>query len=179
MNKYLVISLVVVAALGVGAYFFPTLPAPQIVTQTVGAVPGTDFLEPVRLWLGQRGAVLATSTLGTACTLTSDQLYKFSAFEFTPNTASATWTLPATSTMTNLMKSAGDTMEWTFQNATTSTGINVTLAAGAGWNLSGVDANVDVWPGAAYTARELVKMSCYRQINKDINCEIRENIAAD
>ena len=77
------------------------------------------------------------------------------------------------------MKNAGDMQSWTFQNATTSTGVTVTLAAGAGWNLSGVDANSDVWAGAAYTARELIIMDCYRQINKDINCDLRESVASD
>lgn len=125
------------------------------------------------------GSVLATSTSGTATTLTQAILAAYTAIEMTPNVASFTYTLPASSTITTLMPNAGDKREWTWQNATTTTAITITLATGTGWNLSGVDNAVDVWPGAAYTARELVIMSCYRQNNTDINCELRENIAAD
>ncbi len=125
------------------------------------------------------GSVLATSTSGTATTLTQAILAAYTSIEMTPNVASFTYTLPASSTITTLMPNVGDKREWTWQNATTTTDVTVTLAAGAGWNLSGVDANVDVFPGAAYTARELIIMSCYRQNNTDINCELRENIAVD
>lgn len=145
----------------------------------LGATPGTTITQPVRFVAGFGGAVLATSTSGTACTLKEKELNEYSVFEFTPNTASATWTLPATSTLTSLLKNIGDTKSWVFQNATTSTAINTTLAKGTGWNLSGVDGNVDVIAGAAYTARVSQYVQCYRQSNKDIHCHIDESIAAD
>ena len=125
------------------------------------------------------GSVLATSTSGTATTLTQAILAAYTAIEMTPNVASFTYTLPASSTITSLMPNSGDRRSWTWQNAATATSTEMTIAAGTGWNLSGVDANVDVIPGAAYTARELLIMDCYRQANTDINCELRENVAAD
>ena len=147
--------------------------------EVLGATSGTTHVFPERFLAGFGGAVLATSTTGTTCTLRESDLNKYSVFELTPNTASATWTLPATSTLATLLKNVGDTKSWVFQNATTSTGINTTLAAGTGWNLSGVDTNVDVIAGAAYTARVSQYVQCYRQSNKDIHCNIDEAIAVD
>jgi hypothetical protein len=147
--------------------------------ELIGAVSGTDHYNIETFWAGLGGNTLATSSYGAAVTMNADQLNKYTAFEITPQTVAPTYTLPATSTLSGILKDIGSTKTWYWQNATTSTGINVTLAAGTGWNLSGVDGNVDVWPGAAYTARELIIMTCYRQVNTDINCELRENVAAD
>jgi hypothetical protein len=145
----------------------------------IGATPGTDHYNAETFWAGFAGKTLATTTTATTMTLTEKDINPYTAIEVIPTVGSLTYTLPATSTLNSILKNIGDTREWTWQNATTATAINLTIAAGAGWNLSGVDANVDVIPGAAYTARELVGMFCYRQANRDINCEIRENIAAD
>jgi len=145
----------------------------------LGAFPGTDIYEPIRFHTGFGGAVLATSTSGTATTLKEKDLLNYSVFEMTPNVASFTYTLPATSTLTSILKNIGDTHSWVFQNATTTTATTLTLAAGAGWNLSGVDANVDVIAGAAYTDRVSQYVQCYRQSNKDIHCKIDKAIAAD
>ena len=183
MNKFnIFITLaVILLAVGLGVVYF-SQPSPQIVEKVIeriGATPGVDHYSPERFWAGFSGATLATSTTGTATTLREKDLIDYTAIEMTPNTGNFTYTLPATSTLTSLLRNIGDTQTWIWENATTSTGITITLAAGTGWNLSGVDANVDVFPGAAYTARELIIMECYRQANKDINCELRENIAAD
>ena len=149
------------------------------VPMTFGAVAGTDHYQAERFWAGFSGGVNATSTSNTATTILERDLVKYNVWEVIPTVGSLTYTLPATSTLTSLMRDIGDSQTWIWENATTSTAITLTIAAGTGWNLSGVDANVDVFPGAAYTARELVIMECYRQANKDINCELRENIAAD
>ena len=147
--------------------------------QGLGAAAGTLHVYPEKFLGGFANEVLATSTSGTVCTLKESELSRYGVFELLPNVASATWTLPATSTLKTLLKNIGDSRTWVFQNATTSTGITTTLVAGIGWNLSGVDANVDVIAGAAYTARVSQYMTCYRQSNKDVHCGIQEMIAAD
>ena len=112
----------------------------------------------------------------------------YSVFEITPLTASFTYTLPATSTLTTLLQKPGDTQSWIFKNATTTTGVNLTLAKGTGWDLVGIDGNVDVIPGAAEGSQEYLGVSCTRLSSatstyltnaKTIVCFLTENLAAD
>ncbi len=187
---YVVISLVAVLAIGgiIKAY---SGNAPEIVIEgnyieaqstadeTLGAAAGPNFYQPIRFVQGLTDSIWATSTVSTAEILTEADLEKYNIWEITPNTGSLTYTLPATSTLSTLLKNTGDSQTWILQNATTTTATTLTLAAGTGWNLSGVDANVDVIAGAAYTARVSQYIKCYRQTNTDIHCNIQEAIAAD
>jgi len=125
------------------------------------------------------GNVLATSTSGTATTLSEKDLDNSKMFQMNPLTASFTYTLPATSTLSSILPSVGDTRTWVFMNATSSTGITLTLAKGAGWDLTGVDANVDVIAGAAAGSEVYMGLNCTRKPNRDIVCMITENVAAD
>lgn len=146
----------------------------------LGAAAGTTHVLS-EIFLGgiSFGRALATSTSGTATVLKSSELNQYSTFVMTPNTASFTYTLPATSTLIALLKNPGDSKTWTFINATTTAATTFTLAKGTGWNLTGVDANVDVIAGAAWGSQVNITARCIRQPDKDILCNLTENIAVD
>ena len=95
----------------------------------------------------QGGSVLSTSTLATAITFIASDLLTYSTWEVTPNTADLTYTFPATSTLSAIVPTAGDSRSWTIVNATTTAGIDVIFAAGTGSTIKGAG-------GAALTIDE-------------------------
>lgn len=133
--------------------------------------------------MGFGGATLATSTFGTSAKLSEKDLMTYSVFEVTPNIGSFTYTLPATNTMSSLLQRPGDTQRWIFKNATTTVATTLTIVKGTGWDLTGVDANVDVIAGAAVGSQVFMIMDCTRltatSTGQIIFCELREDIAAD
>ncbi|MFA5772858.1 MAG: hypothetical protein WC974_09035 [Thermoplasmata archaeon] len=88
--------------------------------------------------LTQGGSVLATTTSTTATTFALADLLTYSVWEVTPNVADLTYTFPASSTLSTLVPTAGDSRTWTIVNATTTAGIDVIFAAGTGSALKGV-----------------------------------------
>ena len=207
---YVVISLVAVLAIGsVAAIAYSSYGTPKVVVEgnyieafqpveigqapivegeVLGSGSGQDHYVPERFWAGFGGGVYATTTIGTAETITEGLLQKYSVFEITPLVGALTWTLPATSTLSNLLRNEGDTQRWIFHNATTTTGATFTLAKGAGWDLVGVDGNVDVIAGAAVGSQVYMMAECtrlktststYITMAGTIACAITENIAAD
>ena len=79
------------------------------------------------------GYVNATTSVGAAATLASADLIPYNSIAFTPNVSSITLTFPATSTLgTSFIPNTGDMAVKTILNATTTNGINITLAAGTG-----------------------------------------------
>jgi len=153
------------------------------VEEELGAAAGTRHYFPERFYAGFGGAVLATSTSGTATTLREHDLVDNSVIQITPNVASFTYTLPATSTLTTLLKNVGDTQSWIFKNATTTAATTLTLAKGNGWDLIGYDADVDVIAGAAVGSEVYLKADCTRILTitneKDIVCFLTKSIAVD
>lgn len=204
---YVVISLVAVLAIGsVAAIGYSGYGTPKVVVEgnyieavqpvveeveALGVAAGTDHYVAERFWAGFGGAVLATTTISTSETITEGLLEKYSVFEITPLTNALTWTLPATTTLTTLLKNAGDTRTWLFHNATTTTSAlaTFTLAKGNGWELVGVDANVDVIAGAAAMSQVYLKAECTRlfigattthmSLSGNIVCALTDNIAVD
>lgn len=122
----------------------------------------------------QGGGYLATSTDGTSETLLEATLLADNYIEMTPNTGTFTWTLPATSTLTTLIPGEGDMREWLIHNATTSSGITMTLAAGTGIDLIAVTASDDV-----IDENEFARLSCWRQDDTDVTCLVSELLHAD
>lgn len=122
----------------------------------------------------QGGAVWATSTSNTAETLTEANMLAYNYFEFSSNTGATTYTLPATSTMTTLLATAGDMREWIFENATSSTGITATFAAGTGIDLVAVTNADDVIDPTEYS-----RLTCIRQTDTDVLCIISELLSAE
>ena len=150
---------------------------------TLGAFPGNELFEPVRFGAGFGNNVLTTSSIGSATTLKESDLLDYDIIEFTSYMSNFTYTLPATSTLSALLSNVGDSRRWIFKNANTSTSATtLTILKGSGWDLMGVDANVDV-----LAAGSVGVMDCYREQasstsatnGKDITCGIQELIAAD
>lgn len=117
---------------------------------------------------------LATSTTGTATTLSQADLLADNLFVVTWNTSSGTYTLPASSTWTTLIPNAGDVREWIFHNATTTAATTMTIAAGTGIDLVAVTTADDVIDGTEYS-----QMTCVRQPDTDVTCIVNELLHAD
>ena len=103
------------------------------ITGTTITASGATILDE----LTQGGSVLATSTTATAITFIASDLLTYSTWEVTPNTASLTYTFPASSTLSALVPTAGDSRTWQIYNATTTSGIDVIFAAGTGSEIKG------------------------------------------
>ena len=111
----------------------------------------------------QGGAVLATSTSGTASSFSAADLLTYSVWEVTPNNADLTYTFPASSTLSTLVPTAGDSRTWVIVNATSTAGIDVIFAAGTGSAVKGVG-------GAALTIDEASHgfLTLTRKANSDL-----------
>lgn len=123
----------------------------------------------------QGGGVLrlaATSTQ-SAYALTASEMGTSNIIENT-NTASPalTLTLPATSTWTAVIPTAGDMREWIIDNQKSTT--TLTIVAGTGIDLVAVTANDDVIDGV-----EQSRLTCWRQYDTDVSCIVSELLAAD
>lgn len=77
----------------------------------------------------------STSTTATTYTLTQADILNYDTILMTPNTGDLALTLPATSTLTSLVPTAGDMAEQCWHNASSTAGIDITFAAGTGITL--------------------------------------------
>lgn len=82
--------------------------------------------------LTQGGGIRATTTTATSATLLASDFDTENVIDVTPGGASLTLTLPATSTLTSFIPTAGQTRTIYIRNATTTAGIALTIAAGTG-----------------------------------------------
>ena len=73
--------------------------------------------------------ILATSTTATSYTATSSDVVGYNTILLTPNVGSLSFTLPATTsyTLSNWLPVAGQRVEMFWFNATTTSGINITV----------------------------------------------------
>lgn len=79
------------------------------------------------------GSVLATTTAGTATTLTEAELEDYNYFSVSPNVvADITFTLPASNTLDTFLPNAGDSKRIVFDNTTTTKGTDIAFADGVG-----------------------------------------------
>lgn len=174
------IFLIIIAIVAIAGCFLP-FGGSTVVEKIVGAAAGptvydhTSFLSGVTIG----GGALATSTVSTAMTVTERDLVNNTLWEVNPLTGALTYTLPATSTLSNLLPKAGDNRKWLFKNATSTTAASLTIAKGTGWDFVGVDTGVDVIAGAAVGSEVFMGVDCTRQSNRDIVCLMTDNIAAD
>lgn len=82
--------------------------------------------------LTQGGGIRATTTTATTATLLASDFDTENVIDVTPGGASLTLTLPATSTLTSFIPTAGQTRTIYIRNATTTADINITVAGGTG-----------------------------------------------
>jgi hypothetical protein len=175
MNIKDTIIAVLVGGLIVAGGFLMTKPGEQAI-QSLGAVSSPEVLTYLRVYgpFSQGGEVLASSTTATAGTLTASELQRYSVFEYVANTGNTTLTLPATSTIDNIITRPGESRTWWIHNATTTAATTLTIAAGTGMDLIGYTTNDDVIDGTEYA-----QLTCYRQIDTDLTCETTEVLHVD
>lgn len=127
----------------------------------------------------QGGGLFATSTTGT---LTEAQLLANNGIYITATgagQATLSLTLPATSTMSTLIPTAGDCRDWWIDASDVAAATTTTVVAGAGWNIVGLDATgagtgADVIDGA-----EFGRLTACRATDTDVTGFIHEYIHAD
>lgn len=122
----------------------------------------------------QGGGCLATSTSGSATTLTEATMLAYNCIEMTSNLANFTYTLPASSTWTSLLPTVGDRREWLIHNATSTAAITLTIAAGTGIDLMAYTNADDVIDGT-----EVSRLDCWRKTSTDIMCIVEELLNAE
>lgn len=122
------------------------------------------------------GLYNSTTTDSTTYTLVQADIEDYSYLDLDYTAGGAiTYTLPATSTMMSLLPEIGSTREWLIHNAST-TAI-MTIAAGTGTNLLGIDTNVDT-----IAADGWAKLECTQIVysnNENIACLMEEYVVAD
>lgn len=121
------------------------------------------------------GVVTITPTSGTV-TLTQANLLAGNVITFTASTTQAalTVTLPATSTMTTLLASAGDKRSWVIENPFTAAATTTTVAAGTGIDLQEPDGQ-----NVVVGINNYAWLTCFREASTDVVCRVDETIPAD
>jgi len=155
-------------------------PAPGDIS--LGAVSGPDIYNDVNVYgsltYGSSDYV-ATSTSGQSFTLTFKDLNNYTYIDVMNNKETLTYTLPATSTMMNILPEVGSTRTWFFHNATSTAGKTLTLSAGAGMDLVSASTTAET-----LDAGDWAKLTCtqiyYRAAdNQNIMCNVEKLVDAD
>lgn len=149
---------------------------------SIGGFPGGDIYNPLNVnstFSYGGGAYIATSTETSTYTVVQADLQPYSYIDLMVNLAATTFTLPATSTMDVLLPYIGATREWLIHNATSSSGITLTLAAGGGMDLVAVTANDDVIDPGEWTRLTCTRIYYRSDDNENIMCIVDELANAD
>ena len=179
-NKTLGIGLVVVAIIAISGLLFPQVTREVRELVEVGAAVGPEHLEhqSFRSDITVGGTVRATTTEDgvSAETLTAALLDNHKVFRYTTNqfADAMTITLPASSTMPNIIPYAGDTRTWIFENGYTAAATTTTLAAGTGIDLQEPDGQ-----NVVIGINNYAFLTCFRESSSDIVCKVDETIPAD
>lgn len=86
----------------------------------------------------------STSTLATSQTLVQADILNYSTILMTPNTASLTLTMPATSTLTSFVPTVGDRQDVCFLNSTSTSATTITFVAGTGMNIQTASSTTNI-----------------------------------
>ena len=137
--------------------------APQFLKSILNVIsPNTDTLTN----LSTSGRIentgyVASSTVNSAETLLASDLAYPTIF-YTPNVNAVTLTLPATSTLTTLVATAGSRSSVLIYNATSTATKNITIAVGTGMNLIRATSTSAILPGG------FGRLTFLRKVNSDI-----------
>ena len=154
MNKILGVALVVIIVIATaGAYLYPKAEKAEKPFRGTSS----DYFEAQRFNAGASyGYSIATSTTGTTQTLKAADVapdgVAYDVVLLTPNVGDVTLTFPASSTLPSFLPTAGMSATQCWYNASTTAGIDITFAAGAGMDFevssSTVSANTAVSDGS-------------------------------
>lgn len=121
------------------------------------------------------GGISTISTTSATYTLTQAELAAGNVISIANTQGAAlTLTLPATSTLTTVIPSAGNVRRWYIQNLHTTAASSTTMAAGAGIELQGTSTASALIPGAFWG-----KLDCYRQASTNVVCFVSTYAVAD
>ena len=144
----------------------------------LGAIPGADVFQRMKFHKGYErgGSYLSTTTAISAYTLLASTLagdmYYMS---WTPN-LDITLTLPASSTMRNLLgMNPGATREYILYNASTTVASTITLAAGTGIDLQKNEDTANL----ATAGTSMTKITFIRKVGSDIMVAMEQYDVAD
>lgn len=148
--------------------------SPEI--RPIGAVTGPDVYFPMRIHdtLTTGGQILATTTTGSAVTLKETDLRDYVMIDYMSNTGASTITMPATSTMFQLLPNDGDVRTWIIHNATSTAAATLTIAKGTGMFLVGPSNADDVIDNDEYVTLTCIHGYYRSALNVDIICIIEE-----
>lgn len=171
--KDAVIGFVAVVALVLGGLglFRPEAERP------LGAVSGPEIYSNINIHgtLTQGdGTAVATSTTATSYTLVLQDLQAVSLIDLMINRGPTSFTLPATSTMINLLQGVGSSRSWLIHNATSSVSQTLTLVTGAGMDLVGVSNATDVIDPGEWTELTCTQIPYRAADNENIICVVTE-----
>lgn len=157
-NTKLVWGAMVVIGIIASLAFLKTTPVPQVVQDTLGAVPGGDFFFPVNANSGVTfSSTFATTSTGSG-TLTAANLQDKTTILST-NAGSLTLTLPASTTLNAFIPKAGDRVSMVIVNQGTAL---LTMAGGTGTLLQTASTTKAVNIGGSAT------LNFVRKSNRDI-----------
>ena len=120
--------------------------------------------------------MLRINQTGATRTLTQTEMINSSEIvvDSTATGAAVTLTLPATSTMTDLLKTQGKSRKWVIINNHTGAATTTTVAAGTGIDLQGPTTGDDVIASLGVGI-----LTCWRAYTTDVMCTITKNVPAD
>lgn len=153
----------------------------KIIEKQIGAVVGPEIYSDLLIHgsITSGNGVLATSTTGSAVTLGRGDLANYNYIDMISNTGNLAITLPATSTMINLLPDIGSTRSWLIHNATTTSATTLTITAGAGMDLVSVTANDDVIDGGEWSQLTCTRIYYRAADNEDVMCIVDELANSD
>ncbi len=179
--KPILLGILSLFAVLVGSFsggYVTSVPADSV----VGAISGPEhfnYLNVHGTFTYGDGTAIATSTKVSTYTFVEKDLAPYSLIDLMENTGAASFTLPATSTMMQLLKGTGASRQWLIHNATSTSGISLTLVAGAGMDLIAVTANDDVIDPGEYTRLTCSQIPYRDADNENIVCIVDELANAD
>ena len=119
---------------------------------------------------------VASSTANATETLLVSDLTTYSGMDYTPGDLAVTLTLPATSTMTSFVASAGNCFDWRFRNLDDTSATSTTIVAGTGIDLVMPEATgADVIIEGGNEA----KLKFCRELDSDVTVYVTEYVSTD
>jgi hypothetical protein len=175
MNNKLLVGVIVVVLVICSFYIGNTINTRTVIQEKLGAVAGPDVMSYLKVHgtLTTNGGYMATTSTAATYTLLNSEIADAQTVFWNPS-ANVTLTLPASTTI-SFIPNTGDTRVIWLQNASTTAGATITLAAGAGIDLQKNEDTADL----AVAGLDWVKMTFIRKNNTDIAVMLEEVTEAD
>lgn len=163
MLKNIITSVVVSVIVTCGLFLVLNTHAQKSVENSFGATVGTTHIESLNISKGPFSLSFTNATTtGTSVTLQQSDFQPYNSLLVTPIVGAATLTLPASSTLSSLVPKVGDVQQLMVVNATSTSGISVTIAGGAGTLLRKATTTAAILPGG------VSELEFVRKANSDI-----------